>query len=122
MAPISGSRSSFGTGAAGPAVTGTTVTFGANDLFLATYFTPAHYIKHILPSSNRQSFVYLIQDYEPAFFEWSSNYAWALETYGMNFRAMPELDWSLGYPLALGLMALSIATPFWYFHRKGWLK
>ncbi len=42
--------------------------------------------------------------------------------YGMNFRAMPELDWSLGYPFALALMALSIATPFWYFNRKGWLK
>jgi magnesium transporter len=41
--------------------------------------------------------------------------------YGMNFKAMPELDWSLGYPFALGLMALSIAAPFIYFRRKGWL-
>lgn len=42
--------------------------------------------------------------------------------YGMNFRAMPELDWKLGYPFALLLMALTVAIPFWYFHRKGWLK
>lgn len=42
--------------------------------------------------------------------------------YGMNFRAMPELDWSLGYPFALLLMAASIVTPFWYFRRKGWLR
>lgn len=42
--------------------------------------------------------------------------------YGMNFRAMPELDWSLGYPFALLLMGLSIMTPFWYFRRKGWLR
>jgi len=42
--------------------------------------------------------------------------------YGMNFKAMPELDWSFGYPFALGLMLLSIASPFWYFRRKGWLK
>ena len=41
--------------------------------------------------------------------------------YGMNFRAMPEIDWAYGYPFALGLMAVSVATPFWYFRRKGWL-
>jgi len=41
--------------------------------------------------------------------------------YGMNFKAMPELDWSLGYPYALGLMAVSVIAPFWYFRRKGWL-
>ena len=41
--------------------------------------------------------------------------------YGMNFQAMPEIDWAYGYPFALGLMAVSVATPFWYFHRKGWL-
>jgi magnesium transporter len=42
--------------------------------------------------------------------------------YGMNFRAMPELDWSLGYPFALGLMLASVAAPFIYFRRKGWLR
>lgn len=42
--------------------------------------------------------------------------------YGMNFRFMPELDWQLGYPFSLGLMAISVVIPFWYFHRKGWLK
>ncbi len=41
--------------------------------------------------------------------------------YGMNFKAMPELDWSLGYPFAIGLMALSVVAPFVYFRRKGWL-
>lgn len=41
--------------------------------------------------------------------------------YGMNFKAMPELDWSLGYPFALALMGVSVAMPFWYFRRKGWL-
>jgi magnesium transporter len=34
---------------------------------------------------------------------------------------MPELSQKWGYPLALGLMLLSIVTPFWYFRRKGWL-
>ncbi|OIQ73387.1 magnesium transport protein CorA [mine drainage metagenome] len=41
--------------------------------------------------------------------------------YGMNFKAMPELDWSFGYPLALGLMAVTVIAPFWYFRKKGWL-
>jgi magnesium transporter len=42
--------------------------------------------------------------------------------YGMNFRILPELNWSLGYPLALVLMMISAVTPFWYFRRRGWLK
>jgi magnesium transporter len=42
--------------------------------------------------------------------------------YGMNFKAMPELDWSLGYPFALAVMLASVAAPFIYFRRKGWLK
>ncbi len=42
--------------------------------------------------------------------------------YGMNFRFMPELDWQLGYPFALGLMLASAVVPMWYFRRRGWLK
>ncbi|MEO5734891.1 MAG: magnesium/cobalt transporter CorA [Rubrivivax sp.] len=42
--------------------------------------------------------------------------------YGMNFKAMPELDWAYGYPYALALMVASVAAPFTYFWRKGWLK
>ncbi len=41
--------------------------------------------------------------------------------YGMNFRHMPELDWPLGYPFSIALMAVSVAIPFWFFKRKGWL-
>jgi magnesium transporter len=41
--------------------------------------------------------------------------------YGMNFDFMPELDWSLGYPLALALMLGSAIAPYLYFKRRGWL-
>ena len=41
--------------------------------------------------------------------------------YGMNFHFMPELDWKLGYPLALLLMVISAVVPFLYFRRRGWL-
>ena len=42
--------------------------------------------------------------------------------YGMNFRHMPELDWSYGYAYALALMLASVAAPILYFRRKGWLR
>ena len=42
--------------------------------------------------------------------------------YGMNFRHMPELDQTWGYPFALALMAASVVAPFVYFRRKGWLR
>jgi magnesium transporter len=41
--------------------------------------------------------------------------------YGMNFHLMPELDWDLGYPLALLLMFLSAIGPYLYFRHRGWL-
>jgi len=42
--------------------------------------------------------------------------------YGMNFRAMPELQWEYGYPFAIAVMVASVAAPFIYFRRKGWLR
>ena len=42
--------------------------------------------------------------------------------YGMNFKIIPELDWQYGYLFALLLMAASVAAPFIYFRRKGWLR
>ncbi|QWF69569.1 magnesium/cobalt transporter CorA [Methylomonas paludis] len=42
--------------------------------------------------------------------------------YGMNFENMPELQWMLGYPFALGLMITSVLLPYLYFRRKGWLR
>lgn len=40
--------------------------------------------------------------------------------YGMNFKFMPELDWRLGYPWALGLMGTVGFVMLRYFRRKGW--
>jgi len=41
--------------------------------------------------------------------------------YGMNFQVMPELDWLLGYPFAIGLMIASAILPYLFFKRRGWL-
>jgi len=41
--------------------------------------------------------------------------------YGMNFKHMPELDWQLGYPLAIVLMLIAAALPYIFFKWKNWL-
>jgi magnesium transporter len=41
--------------------------------------------------------------------------------YGMNFKHMPELDWTLGYPVAIALMLLAAALPYFVFKWKKWL-
>ncbi len=41
--------------------------------------------------------------------------------YGMNFKDMPELDWSIGYPMALGMMVVSAILPYLWFKFKNWL-
>src|SRR5918994_3371542 len=41
--------------------------------------------------------------------------------YGMNFTYMPELDWPLGYPFALVLMAFTSLMLYLIFKRRDWL-
>jgi magnesium transporter len=41
--------------------------------------------------------------------------------YGMNFTHIPELDWPLGYPMAIGLMLLLGGTLYLIFKKRGWL-
>jgi len=41
--------------------------------------------------------------------------------YGMNFKHMPELDWSVGYPLAIFCMVAIDAVLFVRFRRAGWI-
>jgi magnesium transporter len=41
--------------------------------------------------------------------------------YGMNFKHMPELNWTLGYPAVLVLVLLICVVLFRRFKRAGWL-
>ncbi|BDX20895.1 MULTISPECIES: magnesium/cobalt transporter CorA [Polynucleobacter] len=41
--------------------------------------------------------------------------------WGMNFRYMPELEQTWGYPVAIISMMISAMIPLWYFRHKGWL-
>jgi magnesium transporter len=41
--------------------------------------------------------------------------------YGMNFNNMPELEWTLGYPVVLTFTAVAVAFLFRQFKKSGWL-
>jgi len=41
--------------------------------------------------------------------------------WGMNFKNIPELDWTLGYPMALVAIVLSGLAPLYWFRRRGWI-
>jgi magnesium transporter len=41
--------------------------------------------------------------------------------YGMNFKFMPELDWILGYPVAMAVMLAACGFLYYRFKRSGWL-
>ena len=41
--------------------------------------------------------------------------------WGMNFKAMPELQWQYGYPMALAVIATTCGILYRRFKRAGWL-
>jgi magnesium transporter len=41
--------------------------------------------------------------------------------YGMNFKNMPELDWTWGYPYALALVVITSLLPLIWFKWKDWI-
>jgi hypothetical protein len=64
---------------------GRPLTIGRRDIFLATHWTTAQQLKAVLPRMAIRQFFYMLQEFEPAFHAWSSNYALALETYRLDF-------------------------------------
>jgi magnesium transporter len=40
----------------------------------------------------------------------------------MNFEHMPELGWTFGYPLVLGVMACICFGLYRWFKKVGWLR
>ena len=59
---------------------------GPRDLFMATHWSTAQQIAPILPRLATQQFFYMLQEFEPGFYAWSSNYARAIETFDMDFH------------------------------------
>ena len=58
---------------------------GPRDIFLATHWTTAQQLKSVLPRMDVGQFFYMLQEFEPGFYSWSSNFALAIETLGMDF-------------------------------------
>ena len=58
---------------------------GPGDAFLATHWTTAQQLRAVLPKMPCRQFFYMLQEFEPGFYPWSSNFALAVETYGMDY-------------------------------------
>ena len=65
---------------------GRPVLIGTNDQFLATAWWTVHQIRHALDQLSSPKFFYLIQDYEPALYPWSTNAALAEATYALDHQ------------------------------------
>ncbi len=55
---------------------------------------------------------------------WASIFAVATAfagIWGMNFKAMPELQWEYGYPMAIGVISITCFTLYRRFKRLNWL-
>ncbi len=39
----------------------------------------------------------------------------------MNFEHVPELEWTLGYPLVIAVTGAICGYVYWRFKRSGWL-
>ncbi|HQT86770.1 MAG TPA: hypothetical protein PLZ81_18140 [Acidiphilium rubrum] len=57
----------------------------AQDRFMATHWTTAQQLKRLLPLLADPKFFYMLQEFEPSFYAWSSNYALAMETLSLDF-------------------------------------
>lgn len=68
---------------AGP---GDTLRVGPGDVVMATWWPTAYAAARALEVTGAGSFVYLVQDFEPAFHPWSTSYALALGTYALPMR------------------------------------
>lgn len=64
------------------------IQLGDRDVMCGTAWWTVQMIKDILPRLRTNRFIYLIQDYEPGMYVWSTKQALASETYGMDFRGV----------------------------------
>lgn len=73
---------------------GKTISVGKQDIFLATTWWSAYVVEEIIKqqahyfSSKAHPLLYLIQDYEPGFYAWSSKYLLAESTYKLDVEVI----------------------------------
>ena len=61
---------------------------GARDVFFATAWWTAQMVKLAQPTTGPRRFLYQIAEFEPAFYPAASEFALALETYGLDFHGL----------------------------------
>ncbi len=64
------------------------VSLGRDDVLIATYWPTAHLAQAGLDLVRASEFIYIVQDFEPGFYAWSSHFASAQATYAMPMRAI----------------------------------
>jgi len=82
---------------------GTQLSISADDQFMATFWTTAHQIAPLMRLTRHERFIYLIQDFEPGFYAWSSNYAMALASYNLAYQAIVNESTLADYLSANGI-------------------
>lgn len=79
---------------------------GSNDFFLATGWWTAYILQPILDWQQQiyniePEFYYIVQDYEPGFYQWSSKYSLAESTYKSKFKTKAIFNTKLLYDFFL---------------------
>ena len=90
---------------------GATFDLGVDDVLVATWWPTAHIADAALGLVRATAFVYLIQDYEPGFYPWSTKSALAEATYAMRIRAIVNESTLLDHLRAVPHGGLGAATP-----------
>lgn len=67
---------------------GRTLRLARGDVVLATWWPTAYLAAAAIERTGAPDFLYLIQDFEPGFYPWSTHYALAEATYSMKMRAI----------------------------------
>src|SRR5262249_45826453 len=108
-----------------------------SDYFIATHWLTAHYVgllreaqERACKGSAKSPFVYLIQDFEPAFYAWSSRYLLAAATYGkpsqtiavFNTALLREYFQMVGYLFPISYVFEPKLNPVLASYKNGLLK
>lgn len=70
---------------------------GPLDVFCATFWTTAYLAQAASKQTRIGRFLYVIQDFEPGFYNWSSDFALSEATYRMDFVPIINEAYLLGY-------------------------
>ena len=61
---------------------------GEHDVFFASAWWNVQMIKRALPLTRASRFLYIIQDFEPGLYPWSTEHALAMETYSLDYHGV----------------------------------